>query len=70
MAKPRHILTGGCEAGEAPDGAQFRFPKHKMFKSRRDLEVSDHVAERFRRKIRHCDYIPRLYGFSHGITVT
>lgn len=70
MAKPRYILTGGCETGEAPDGAQFRLPKHKMFKRCRDFEVSDHVAERFRRKIPHRDDMPRFYDFSHGITVT
>jgi hypothetical protein len=70
MAKARYVLAGGCEAGEAPDGAQFRFPKHKMFKRGRDLKVSDDVAEGFRREIRYRDYMPRLYGFSHGITVT
>jgi hypothetical protein len=74
MAKARHILAGRRETGEAPEGAQFRFPKHKMFKRGRDRKMSDHAAERLRREIRHRDYVPsedpRFYGFSHGITVT
>lgn len=70
MAKARNMLAGRRETCEAPEGAQFRFPKHKMLKRGRDGKMSDHAAKRFRREIRDCNYMPRLYGFSHGITVT